>query len=305
MINCNECNKEFISKKSLSNHLRGGCKTFIKYTKKCSICPNIIQYNSLKLLNNAIDNNLRCKKCANIGRIIKQETKDKASTTLKTLYANGELIPNMSGAHSNASRQKMAKTKTNVKLTEEHKNKIKDGINNSEKHKIAMKSTERGDKISKAFKNIPKSEEHKQKMKDNHFDASGKNNTFYNKKHTIESKLKMRLKCLDKLDKLFNGIKIQPFYNKNACDYFDNLMKEQNCNIQHALNGGEFRIKELGYFLDGYDKENNIAYEWDERRHFNAKGIIKEKDIIRQKEIIQLLGCKFIRIKEDDVIKNK
>ena len=46
MIKCNECNKEFFSKKSLSNHIRGGCKTNRKYEKKCPTCDNIIEYNS-------------------------------------------------------------------------------------------------------------------------------------------------------------------------------------------------------------------------------------------------------------------
>ena len=36
--------------------------------------------------------------------------------------------------------------------------------------------------------------------------------------------------------------------------------------------------------------------EYDEKHHFNSDGTLKEKDIQRQKEIIDILGCKFIRI---------
>lgn len=78
-------------------------------------------------------------------------------------------------------------------------------------------------------------------------------------------------------------------------------MLENNCNIQHALNGGEYHIKELGYFVDGYDSKNNIVYEWDEETHFNYLGL-KERDINRQNEIINHLKCDFIRIRESDYI---
>ena len=61
------------------------------------------------------------------------------------------------------------------------------------------------------------------------------------------------------------------------------------------MNGGEYYIEELGYWLDGYDKENNIAYEFDEKYHETQKQ--KEKDIIRQNDIEQYLKCSFIRIK--------
>lgn len=49
-------------------------------------------------------------------------------------------------------------------------------------------------------------------------------------------------------------------------------------------------------WLDGYDIENNVAYEYDEKSHF-VNGQLKEKDRIRQLEIENFLRCKFIRIK--------
>lgn len=53
-------------------------------------------------------------------------------------------------------------------------------------------------------------------------------------------------------------------------------MKDSNFFIQHAENFGEFYIKELGYYVDGYDKENNIVYEWDEKWHYK-KGLLRDK----------------------------
>jgi very-short-patch-repair endonuclease len=54
----------------------------------------------------------------------------------------------------------------------------------------------------------------------------------------------------------------------------------------------------LGYFVDGYSKEQNIVLEYDEPHHFNSDGNLKESDIIRQNEIEEYLDCTFIRITE-------
>jgi len=107
-----------------------------------------------------------------------------------------------------------------------------------------------------------------------------------------------RLKRIEEISiNKFDGYQTIPSFNRKACHLFDNIMKEQNIYIQHAMNGGEYYIKELGYWLDGYDKENNIVYEFDERQHFTY-GKLKQKDIDRQEEIENFLKCKFIRIKK-------
>jgi len=105
-----------------------------------------------------------------------------------------------------------------------------------------------------------------------------------------------RLRRITSVQKsLKDGHQISPIYNPAGCQYFNQLMLESNTFIQHAENGGEYYIKELGYWVDGYDKENNIVYEYDEDHHF-AYGKICERDLRRQQEIENLLGCKFIRI---------
>jgi len=107
-----------------------------------------------------------------------------------------------------------------------------------------------------------------------------------------------RTKFIDRFNNnLSNGYQIVPNYNKKACEIFNNIMKENGTFIQHAMNGGELYIKELGYWVDGYDKENNIVYEYDENHHFK-KGKLKNRDIKRQLEIEKYLNCKFIRIKK-------
>lgn len=107
-----------------------------------------------------------------------------------------------------------------------------------------------------------------------------------------------RLKLLKRIaENIENGYQISPSFNKKACEVFDNISEKENINIQHAMNGGEYYISSLGYWLDGYDVENNIAYEYDEKEHF-INGKLKSKDIKRQKEITKLLNCKFIRIED-------
>lgn len=267
---CNTCSKEFNSSKGLANHLRGGCTTLKheKYNKPCSICNVIIQYESRIKYEDALKLNSKCYKCRNIGRNVSDETKGKISKTLKEKYKNGELTPNMSKAHSDESRIKMSKTKINTPLSDEHKIKISKGVLNSEKHKIAMRCEIRSKKISNYQKNKIVSE---------------------------ETKKIQRLNAIKRITSLFGG-EFHPSFNKKACEYFDLLMLETNTHIQHALNGGEYHIEELGYWVDGYDKENNIVYEFDEKYHFNKNGSLKLKDIQRQKLITEHLKCKFIRI---------
>lgn len=107
----------------------------------------------------------------------------------------------------------------------------------------------------------------------------------------------LRLRRIKKIsENKLNGHPLMPVFNKKACELFDNISKEKNIFIQHALNGGEFHIKELGYWVDGFDLNNNTVYEYYEKHHYK-KGELKEKEKKREKEICDFLGCKFISIK--------
>lgn len=110
--------------------------------------------------------------------------------------------------------------------------------------------------------------------------------------------LNRRLKLLERINKnLEMGYQITPSYNEKACRVFDQISISENIRIQHAMNGGEYHIPKLGYWLDGYDEINNVAYEYDEKEHF-INGELKNRDVNRQKEIEKFLGCKFVRIRD-------
>jgi hypothetical protein len=116
---------------------------------------------------------------------------------------------------------------------------------------------------------------------------------------TQSEKRKIRLGMIKyKNQNLLRGGQLSPNYNKEGCIFFDKLIKESGNFIQHAENIGEFYIKELGYWVDGYDKENNIVYEYDESHHYDINGKLNKKDKLRQTEIENFLQCSFIRIKQ-------
>ena len=120
--------------------------------------------------------------------------------------------------------------------------------------------------------------------------------SFTGKCQSKETKEKMRKSAIYYLHTLKN-IKC-PRYNKKSILYIDNLNITNNWNLQHTENGGEIQI--AGYFLDGYDKELNIAFEYDEPKHYKdvENNILKQRDIERQKYIIEKLHCRFFRYNE-------
>jgi hypothetical protein len=131
--------------------------------------------------------------------------------------------------------------------------------------------------------------------KTNRIKQSGENNARFGVIVSSETKKKIRLGLIK--DRIGKYGQCFPNYNKKACQLIDDYGKENGYNFKHAENGEEYYIKELGYWVDGYDIEKNTVIEIDEMHHFNLDGTLKEKDIKRQNEIIEFLKCKFIRIK--------
>jgi hypothetical protein len=168
-----------------------------------------------------------------------------------------------------------------------------------------------------------KSQEYKDHMSKLH---SGTNNPFYGKRHTqsaidffrIHSKNTIRTKTWkDNISTAHRGrpkskewrknlakamrIYLANYYggcnfNKTACKCFDWLNKWNGWNGKHAMNGGEFLVKELGYWVDYYEPLENIVIEWDEPyHHFDRDGNLKPRDVERMNEIKNALQCRFFR----------
>lgn len=173
------------------------------------------------------------------------------------------------------------------------------------------------DEVKKAcgdrFRGHVKSKEHIQKWKktiQENGSLSGKNNPmygktgelnpFYGKKHSEETLTEIRLKRIEQVkERVFNGGQMYPNYNPSSIPIIEAKANELGItDLQHAENGGEFFISELGYWVDGYSKEKNVVIEFDEAYHFDSDGNLTKKDIKRQKEIEKYLGCEFIRISQ-------
>jgi len=107
---------------------------------------------------------------------------------------------------------------------------------------------------------------------------------------------------LDNLSKMLN-FKIYPTFRKfkkfPECMLGKNETKILNF-IEKQKNIKLIRQKSVyTYFVDGYDKENNVVYEVDEIHH----KFRKEYDIKRENKIKEVLGCEIIRINEQQFLK--
>lgn len=120
---------------------------------------------------------------------------------------------------------------------------------------------------------------------------------FKGKHHSEESKQKTRESTIKYIKDHFGNVKCR--YNKRQIQYINKLNEEKHWHLQHAESeNGEYCV--LGYYLDGYDKDLNIAFEYDEVAHYKDKenNILTDKDIQRQNNIINKLCCEFWRYNE-------
>jgi hypothetical protein len=108
-----------------------------------------------------------------------------------------------------------------------------------------------------------------------------------------ENREKLRKAYLNRI-KNYHG-QLSPFYNPSACKLFEEINKELGWSGRHAENGGEINVR--GWFLDYYEPTLNIVIEYDEKHHLKESQ--KQKDELKQKEVIAALNCKFYRITEE------
>jgi len=117
----------------------------------------------------------------------------------------------------------------------------------------------------------------------------GKNNPFFEKHHSIETKKLLSIKARERQLGM-----VTPKFNPIACQRIDEYGKKHGYHFQHAMNGGEVHI--IGYVVDGYDEKKNVVIEYYEKYHNKLQQ--KKRDERRKKEIVRHLGCKFIELRE-------
>jgi hypothetical protein len=198
-----------------------------------------------------------CKKCSN-------EVFHKTEKLLKRAVKNNKPCYSCSNSEK-------ALGEKNSMFGKFHSEQTKIKIKEKRKQQIITKETR--DKLSIVHKN--KLEEY---------------NHWLGKKHSIETKEKMRISA----SKRISNNNWHPSFNVTACKIIEEYGNKNGYNFRHALNGGEFFIEELGYWVDGYDIEKNIVIEFYEIAH---KYFI-ENDEIRIKKIKNHLKCEVIILKE-------
>lgn len=121
----------------------------------------------------------------------------------------------------------------------------------------------------------------------------GKKNTPEHNAHIAEGTIRFLNKQLEEQGKI-----LFPRVNTVGCAYIDELNKKYNWHLQHGLNGGEIHVGP--YSLDGYDKELNIVFEYDEPQHYIdvMNNILTEHDLNRMQYIKEQLHCRFFRYNE-------
>lgn len=231
-------------------------------------------------------NNSDCKMCSALKRTPKsEETRRKISQAL-----TGRTIPkNVVEKITNTLKQKFNTPEYKLRFSIQNGGENNPNFGNRYNEEIR-------NKISVRTKKAMNSNEVKQKMKEIQTSPEYKEKISKIHKGKIVSektKQKMREGVVRRVLKY--GIRSRNF-NPLACSIIDNYGRRNGYNFQHALNGGEFHIKGLGYLVDGYDANKNVVVEVDEKNHFDMNGNLREKDIIRQKRIEDHLHCKFIRI---------
>ncbi len=230
---------------------------------------------------------------ANSKRIVSKETRLKMS------------IASKGRKHTEETKLKLSKIfkghpvskETRQKLSKHYKGKLVGNKNPfyGKKHTLETRLKISKNQTGKNNHNYgkPRSEETKRKISESN--KGNRNSLGY--KQTEEDKKKKRLAAINRI--IRNKGQINPNYNLKSQDYFRQFDNENNTNGRFAENGGEHYIKELGYWVDYFNKELKLIIEWDEKAHYDNQGNLRMKDILRQNNIQELFpDFEFIRIKE-------
>ena len=201
---------------------------------------------------------------------------EKCSETKKRLYKEGEIKTWNKGKHYSLGIHRTKKQK-------DHLSKLNSGTNHPFFGCHHTKESKR--KISKAAILSNNNPVNKKKQSER---IRGKNNMAHLPGVRKKCSKRMRLQNLKRIEsQQKDGLPLIPAIGNNETEILDQLEYDFKRPIERQK-------RMIGYFLDGYIPELNLAIEIDEDWHNNRK----ERDAIRQKEIEEELGCNFLRIKD-------
>jgi hypothetical protein len=90
-------------------------------------------------------------------------------------------------------------------------------------------------------------------------------------------------------------------YNKDSIVVLEKFGRDNNLNLQHAENKGEFVVEIPDgntYFVDGYDKDKNVVVEYIENSSWHKSPKKKIYHLLRREEIKNYLKCEYYEICE-------
>lgn len=278
----------------------------MEYIRNCPKCGKELKTENKYYFNKSMLANSPCLSCSQKGKVFSEEHRE----NLKKNHADisGEKNPFYKKKHSDETKNKISDKNRERFSTDHARKSISDRqklyhLTNDNGFKGKTHSPETKNKLkeiaNKRFENI----EEKKKIGDGLREWHKNNeNSFKGKQHTDYSKQKQRVSAIKRIERLkFNGNSVTPNYNPKEMEYFNKIEKEMKLNgIYIGKNGSQYYIKELGYFPDFYDPVKNVIIEYDEKHHYVDvySNKLKNKDIKRQSEIMQKLGCKFYRYNE-------
>jgi very-short-patch-repair endonuclease len=246
-----------------------------KWKRNCPKCGKNLDTNNSSYYYFTLRNNTLCKSCSKKGKC----PWNKGKVGLQKSPYKGKTWVDIYGKEESSKKKKNLQIKCG-------KGKSLEDILGKEKAEESRKKnsiSHKGEKNS--FFGKKHSQESNQKNREKHL----------GKIHSKETKFKIRKKILEKIkNNLKNGYQILPFYNSKACKLMDEYGKENGYNFQHAMNGGEYFISELGYWVDGVDHDKKTIIEYYERHHKSKE----KKDEQRINEIKKFMKYKIIILRE-------
>lgn len=191
------------------------------------------------------------------------------------------------------------RTKENHPGTRAQSEKLKGRPSNRKGKKLSEETKRKMSKTLKSLGLVPwmegKTKETDKRLMKMSKDRSGKPRGPNKKPFSLEARHKYRIIAIRRIEKQCG--QCAPNYNPEACRAIEEYGERHGYKFRHAENGGEFHIRELGYWVDGYDDDRNTVIEVDEPSHYDHNGDLSGRDKVRQKEIEEYLKCAFIRLR--------